>query len=383
MDEGNFKVEGTRNVSFDVIRCVAIILVVLIHCTDTLCYYDIQRGTMGVSFPTWMVQTTISIFGRLGVPLFLMLTGALMLGREYETYGKFFKKKVLPLIYIAVIWFFLYFILQSFLQGKLTWTVFFQSLGKALVLDGSKGPHLWYMPMIIGIYLFLPLMSRLVKACETKELLVYFAIALGIITITPMLNLFIEINGGEQNFIKIGNIKDGILFTLYPLYVIGGYLCVKRGVLHKVSAGVLWGCLVVGVVVLGLIQYQYYVLLQEKAVKYIGSYLWYNNFFIFICGVALFELMSRINLKNKRLIAITRSLSIYSFGIYLIHIIFRILFAGWVRSLPYSLNVKVLVLFAICLSLSWAAVWIGSKIPGVNRYCFMLSPKKARRGGNL
>lgn len=362
-----------RNITLDIIRCIAIIFVVLIHSSEAIGNYEIQTGALSVSLPMWIAQTFLFIIGRLGVPLFLMLTGALMLGREYESYGRFFKKKVLPLIGISVTWFFLYFFLRELLYGGLTWTNTLKAFIQSLFFDTSAGSHLWYLPVIVGIYLFLPLMNKLVIACQTKDLTIWTSIAAGIFTLPPMLNLFISLNFGVHNLIKIEQIQQGVLLGIYPLYVILGYLCHKRLLLRKIPAGALWGVLCGGILALGLLQYQFYTLMQQQKVGYIGNYLWYNNFFIFIGGVALFEILSRLRVKNKILTITATSLSVHSFGIYLVHMVFLLVFCNWAKTLPLTMLGNTAILFVMGLLGSWATTWIFSKIPGLNRL-FVLSP---------
>lgn len=71
-------------VYIDVARCVAILCVVACHAIE-LDYYFVRFGKMEVTIASWIFQNVIFTIGRLGVPLFLMITGALMLGREYNT----------------------------------------------------------------------------------------------------------------------------------------------------------------------------------------------------------------------------------------------------------------------------------------------------------
>lgn len=370
-----------RNIALDIIRCIAIILVVLIHSSEAIGNYEIQRGILSVSLPMWIAQTFIFIIGRLGVPLFLMLTGALMLGREYESYSCFFKKKILPLIGISVTWFFLYFLLQRLLSRSLTGTTVLKDLLRSILFDDSAGSHLWYLPIIVGIYLFLPLMNKLVEVCKTKELVIYSSIAVGISTLPPVLNLFIALNTGKYNLIKIDQIQQGMLLSLYPLFVIFGYLCHKHNLLRKIPVGALWGVLLGAILVVEVLQYQFYTLVQQQKVGDVGNYLWYNNFFIFIGGVALFEILSRLRVKNKILTITATSLSLHSFGIYLVHMVFLLVFSNWAKTLPLTMLGNTAVLFVIGLLGSWATTWIFSKIPGLNRL-FVLSPKKKQRTKN-
>lgn len=71
---------GKRRESLDLIRAVAIVLVVLLH-------------TIGHYVPVEaMTHNVCQAFGTLGVPLFVILTGYLMADRDYQ--GEYLTKYV-------------------------------------------------------------------------------------------------------------------------------------------------------------------------------------------------------------------------------------------------------------------------------------------------
>ena len=89
--------------------------------------------------------------GRIGVPFFLMITGYLLLDRTYddERVRKFWQKNCKGLIIVTVIWAIIYAISLQFVAVKSGQVNF----GEAGELFFS---HMWYMPMIIGMYLSMP-----------------------------------------------------------------------------------------------------------------------------------------------------------------------------------------------------------------------------------
>jgi len=67
----------------DLVRAIAILLVILCHTTENI--YEMKLESM----TSLSLQSRIFCFasftaGRLGVPLFLMITGSLLLPREYD-----------------------------------------------------------------------------------------------------------------------------------------------------------------------------------------------------------------------------------------------------------------------------------------------------------
>ena len=86
----------------DYARVCAVFCVVLCHATESF-YGAVVRGEARIDTGLWMLENTLFTVGRLGVPLFLAITGALLLGRELEP-GKFYRKSLFPLVGTTEIW---------------------------------------------------------------------------------------------------------------------------------------------------------------------------------------------------------------------------------------------------------------------------------------
>ena len=88
-----------------------------------------------------------------------------------------------------------------------------------------------------------------------------------------------------------------------------GYFC-KRGVFNSVSTPVLSVLCLVGISTT----------VGEQLFVYhhgVGYNVWYNNILLLLGTLSLFVLLSRLTLKNNKLIQL---LAKYSFAIYLVHI---------------------------------------------------------------
>lgn len=92
-----------RNYIYDFIRAFAIISVVFCHSIESVYYIFQDRSILysGLSFESKMFDLLGITFGRLGVPLFLFLTGALLGRKNYDNKDdvkNFYKNKFLPLL---------------------------------------------------------------------------------------------------------------------------------------------------------------------------------------------------------------------------------------------------------------------------------------------
>ena len=75
-----------RIVWIDLLRCIAILCVVLCHATEAV--YDFDLESMTPIRPTVVLAFTLFTIGRTGVPIFLMVTGYLLLDRSYDEGGR-------------------------------------------------------------------------------------------------------------------------------------------------------------------------------------------------------------------------------------------------------------------------------------------------------
>ncbi|MBO7159137.1 MAG: acyltransferase family protein, partial [Methanobrevibacter sp.] len=88
---------------FDALRALAIISVILVHVFDGGTRHLIVAEYSAVPSLNWFICSFIINFFRIGVPLFLMLSGALSLGRDW-TIRSFLGKRLPRIIYPFVFW---------------------------------------------------------------------------------------------------------------------------------------------------------------------------------------------------------------------------------------------------------------------------------------
>lgn len=152
------KTKQSKVLYLDILRAIACIMVVLYHCTGE--YNEINSSNFWAS-------NIVEAFSQIGVPLFLMISGALMLNKDYHCTTQKIKKHITKMLIFFLIWSALY-CLRFIISGELNmW---------GLLTDFIIGPyHLWFVPMIIGIYLIVPLLRLWVKN-ENKRYIEYYLI---------------------------------------------------------------------------------------------------------------------------------------------------------------------------------------------------------------
>ena len=136
------KVGAVRDKNLDLIRFIAISFVVLIH----------SKGE-GIIYTA--------------VPMFVMLSGYLIIGRA-DDFASFYRKRLPRILIPFLIWSpIMYLILCK--TGRID-TPSIQDFLTKMASTGVHGAY-WYVYEIIGLYLLAPFICRLVKALTSKELL--------------------------------------------------------------------------------------------------------------------------------------------------------------------------------------------------------------------
>ena len=154
------------NIQVDLIRVAAVLGVLLLHSAE-----DLTTQTMSsLEIWRWCIVDVYQSIGRMGVPLFVMLTGALLLSpsKKDEDLGFFFKKRFSRIGLPFIFWGVLYFIWDVFVEN--------QPVTQVFILDGLlKGPYFtfWYLYMLVGLYLATPLL-RVIVANASEKLMKYF-----------------------------------------------------------------------------------------------------------------------------------------------------------------------------------------------------------------
>lgn len=172
-----------RMVWLDVIRCVAMLMVIGVHCIDPFYISPTMRAIP--EYTHWA-----AIYGSLlrpSVPLFVMMTGLLLLPIKQQPIGTFYKKRIYRVLFPFLIW--------SVLYSMFPWFTGLLGLPKEIIGDffcytqghesqslvdslkdvamipfnfSHKENHMWYIYLLIGLYLYMPFFSAWVEKANKK-----------------------------------------------------------------------------------------------------------------------------------------------------------------------------------------------------------------------
>ena len=172
-------------VQVDLIRTLAIIAVIVLHATRDATSFQPEAP---FEIWRWWIVDIYQSFSRIGVPLFVMLSGALLLHpSKNEPLRLFFKKRWARIGLPFLFWGAAYFAWRFFVNSE----VFdLNSIIQSALDDPYPYFHFWYLYMLVGLYLLTPIL-RIIVAHIDRKTFKYFIIVwlLGPILVS-FLNLF-------------------------------------------------------------------------------------------------------------------------------------------------------------------------------------------------
>ncbi|WP_097033683.1 acyltransferase [Clostridium tertium] len=280
--------KSSRIYSFDVLRAISTIAIIAIHVSD-----GVFLGTGDFSFQWWygiIIQGVV----RIALPIFFMLSGALILNGKDEDIISFYKKRVIRVIVPLFVYSAIYLIVYNY-----KWSIFYNYNIIKSVLDIIKGPvfyHLWFVYSIIGIYIVAPFIKIMIKNLSDR-LLTFLILTIIIIrigqTYLPIFDLYLGINN--------------IIFDNWILYFILGYFLSKKYVIEKRKF----------IYLLGIISYIMTIIILRFIPKANSNI--YDFAPTMICMSSAVFLLFNNTIKCVKENRYIKLISKYSYSIYLIH----------------------------------------------------------------
>ncbi|MBP7965437.1 MAG: acyltransferase [Paludibacteraceae bacterium] len=314
-----------RNLSIDLTRFIAIILVITQHSWSML---DLDTDSWGVTYYGYRALV------ERGVPLFIMISGALLLNNSkfysvFEFYKKRFSRILLPFVLWACIIY-----IMSFIGNKYP-TI--HSEKEALInffpflLENKIGAFHWFVHMLFVLYLITPLLQRALKETSKQFIESYLLVwVIGVLLQQFYPELFL------LHYISP-------LLTFTGLYLAGFYVIkyLKNRQRNITIGGI--GFIGFYLINIGLGYSHITINLFELA----------ETFFLFLC------LSSTMSTSDSPVNRIITHISRYSYTIYLIHIPFIYLL--------YTIHWETIIPLPIIPVITTVIVLFSSSI-----FCFIL-----------
>ncbi len=165
-------------------RVIGAFLVVIAH-----------LGQWGSDGP-W-VDTLAYTLSRSGVPLFFMLSGFLLLQKQ-EPIALFLQKRATRVLFPLIAWSLIYDIYSNQVLSKsgITPEAIFRLFVR--MLRGPRAAHLWFFYVLIGLYLFTPVLRLYIARARQVDLLYYIGLWFIVVPLFKILEAFTPLRFGFE-----------------------------------------------------------------------------------------------------------------------------------------------------------------------------------------
>ena len=334
----------------DSLRTLAVLGVIVIHVSSPL-----VNMTWGKNMPYWWIGNVVDSAVRFAVPVFLMLSGATLLGKEYNL-SEFYKRRFSRVLVPFLFWLVVYWIYRWAMLSVKTQPHDFQAIlswGWNLFLKEGVSKHFWYIYMIVFIYLFIPFINKGLKKLNmsaVSNLMLLWVVVTFLLKSVP-LNMYSWSGNYGSKFLGYFLYSGYMVFGFY-LY----YLPTNPAKIRPLAA------LIFGIsVAISAVSTWFFSTKSHHLDLSMYSYLSVNTM---IQSIALFMWIKGSSIKNKTISQINSWISNHSYGIYLVHIlVISVLFDNgiyWKFTHPL-LSLPLLTL--LVLIISFGVIFVLRKIP--------------------
>ncbi|MFT0311124.1 acyltransferase [Bacteroides thetaiotaomicron] len=364
----------------DVVRFIAMFTVVCCHCTDPFNFYPGTAPNIGE------IKLWGAIYGsvlRPCVPLFVMITGALLLPVRGDA-STFYKKRIPRVFYPFLIW--------SVLYNLFPWITGLLGLNPQIILDffpyaGEEvmqqsfsvsleyilmipfnfsilAVHMWYIYLLIGLYLYLPVFSAWVeKASERAKLM--FLLAWGVTLLLPYYYQFVSnYLWGTYSWNSFGMLYAFAGFNGYLL--LGHYLKNLEWSLKKTLAiGIPMFAVGYAVTFLG---FRHITALPEYTDEMLELFFTYCSLNVVMMTIPVFMLAKKVKVNSERMKKALANLTVCGFGIYMIHYFFTGPSVVLMRAINMPIGLQIPVAAILAFAVSWGLVWLIYRAGKVAKY---------------
>ena len=364
----------------DVVRFIAMFTVVCCHCTDPFNFYPGTAPNIGE------IKLWGAIYGsvlRPCVPLFVMITGALLLPVRGDA-STFYKKRIPRVFYPFLIW--------SVLYNLFPWITGLLGLNPQIILDffpyaGEEvmrqsfsvsleyilmipfnfsilAVHMWYIYLLIGLYLYLPVFSAWVeKASERAKLM--FLLAWGVTLLLPYYYQFVSnYLWGTCSWNSFGMLYAFAGFNGYLL--LGHYLKNLEWSLKKtLTIGIPMFAVGYAVTFLG---FRHITALPEYTDEMLELFFTYCSLNVVMMMIPVFMLAKKVKVNSERMKKALANLTVCGFGIYMIHYFFTGPSVVLMRAIDMPIGLQIPVAAILAFAVSWGLVWLIYRAGKVAKY---------------
>lgn len=320
----------------------------------------------------WEICNVYDSMVRWCVPVFVMISGALFLGRDVSM-RNVYKKNILRLAVAYVVWCVVYYVSDSSndIIPCLKDIVCHPST-LIYVLSGRKF-HLWFLPMLIGLYMSIPILKSIAQNTSARKHFVCLSLFfMFVVTFVSVLVNAVSLSEENLLLMHFRTLIDGTIVKIQPevlacyaCYFILGYYLNKCMIINK-RRMIVYLLGIMGYVMTVYFTRRYSLCTSTLTEQFYG----YNTINVCFLSMAIFVFFKYSSFSYNRFYRkIIVKLSNYSFGAYLIHILWlEFLRSVHIDALHFSPSYAVPVVTIVIAVLSYASSAILNQIPIIKKY---------------
>ncbi|EDX3686391.1 acyltransferase family protein [Salmonella enterica] len=311
-----------KNLNIELIRVAACFLVVVLH--------SVIIGMNETGSSGWDILNIIESFTRISVPLFIMISGAVLIKESTNMNSSL--KRANRLFIILLFWSAIYYLYRSHVNSfpidvKSFFNLFFRS---------QIFYHMWYLYAAIGFVIIMPLLSKFYLHSNKIDVVILVWLWM-LLLFFSLLNVYLGLN------LNINNLFQVSIFSSLAVYLLLGKIILDNKVNMTNSTKIMLTIMLTACTFATAF-------ITKNISVYRGpvNQMFYDNSSLFIAMSAICFMVFMINtpVKNKTILHIVKFISPCTLGIYLVHPLIIDIFRRFLLD-KYSIHPEMFIVISL------------------------------------
>lgn len=376
MKVASIEKDNKRIIWLDFVKFIAISMMIAVHCTDNVTPTERSEAWYNL----W--GSFYGSFMRPAIPLFVMVTGALLLPVK-ENISTFYTKRLTRLVIPFIVWSVLYNLFPwitgllglspTIINDFFAWAEPDQSFSGALhnILMipfnfSMLAVQMWYVYLLIGLYLYMPFFSAWVKQASVKEQKIFLTLWFISLFIPYLREYLTKDLWGTCSWNEFG--------LLYYFAGFNGYLLLGYYIKNN-DINFSWGKLaVIGIpsFIIGycitFLGFKSITAIPGQPAELVELFFTYCSPNVLLMTLPIFLVIKKNHFKSATIRRFTINISTCTLGIWISHYLFLGPCYMLVEFLPLHTMLKMIVCTILLLSITWGFVYVIRKSGKIGKW---------------
>lgn len=376
MKVASIEKDNKRIIWLDFVKFIAISMMIAVHCTDNVTPTERSEAWYNL----W--GSFYGSFMRPAIPLFVMVTGALLLPVK-ENISTFYTKRLTRLVIPFIVWSVLYNLFPwitgllglspTIINDFFAWAEPDQSFSGALhnILMipfnfSMLAVQMWYVYLLIGLYLYMPFFSAWVKQASVKEQKIFLTLWFISLFIPYLREYLTKDLWGTCSWNEFG--------LLYYFAGFNGYLLLGYYIKNN-DINFSWGKLaVIGIpsFIIGycitFLGFKSITAIPGQPVELVELFFTYCSPNVLLMTLPIFLVIKKNHFKSVTIRRFAINISTCTLGIWMSHYLFLGPCYMLVEFLPLHTMLKMIVCTILLLSITWGFVYVIRKSGKIGKW---------------